>query len=251
MIWGDNMMTGYCNRCNKIWTLESVQGHCQWCHKPSHCISARRPAEKPRKSRKDFTTVPLDYADLSGEWLDWLNIARHYEVKIPTQDRPDLRHDIIIELHRARERDGVAIPRPRAYRIASLMVALYWRKYNRTSIRVCIYDGMAKEPHCKDCKRKPAKSRCIYLAWRPVQSLYNEAMDIDGNETALLDTVADDTALDLDAWLDAKAWLNGCPTRLVDIATKRVNGVTLSDTDQRYFTRQRLIELQRLQQPLF
>ncbi|MBA7706713.1 hypothetical protein ES703_115570 [subsurface metagenome] len=71
------------------------------------------------------------YDQLDGEWRDWLEVARKYERKVPYQDRGDMRHTIIVELHRARLRDGEPIPLLRAYRIASLMVALYWRKAKR------------------------------------------------------------------------------------------------------------------------
>jgi len=71
------------------------------------------------------------YDQLDGEWLDWYRVAKRYEHKVPYQDRQDIRHDIILELHRARQRDGEPIPILRAYRIASLTVALYWRKAKR------------------------------------------------------------------------------------------------------------------------
>jgi len=79
---------------------------------------------------------------------------------------------------------------------------------------------------------------------RPVESL-------DQLSTDYLDTVADDNAIDLDAWLDDEAFLLGCPMRLIEIAQKRRDGIPLNDTDQRYFTRQRQKELKRYQIALF
>ncbi|MBA7593452.1 hypothetical protein ES703_00372 [subsurface metagenome] len=110
------------------------------------------------------------YDQLEGDWHDWLEVAKRYEYKVPYQDRYDMRHTILIELHRARQRDGKPIPPLRAYRIASLMVALYWRK----------------------AKRIPT-----------MLSLDQPTTDYEGNELRLRDTVADDKAIDLDAWLDA------------------------------------------------
>ena len=58
--------------------------------------------------------------------------------------------------------------------------------------------------------------------------------DGDGNTTELIDTKADDKAIDLEAWLDNKTFLLGCPMRLIQIAHKIVNGQKLTPTDSRY-----------------
>ena len=179
------------------------------------------------------------YDLLDGEWHDWLKVARRYEHKVPYQDRLDIRHDIILELYRARVRDGEPIPILRAYRIASLMVALYWRELNKASVKVCVYDGVAKEPHCASCSHKPKANRCVWLAIRPVQSLDQPTTDYEGNECRLLDTVADDKAIDLDLQIDASTWLLGCPIRLIEIATKRRDRIALNKTDQKYLERYR------------
>ncbi len=153
------------------------------------------------------------YEKLEGEWLDWLEVAKRYEHKVPYQDRLDIRHTIMIELHRARQRDNKPLPLLRAYRIASLMVALYWRKE----------------------KRLPT-----------ILSLDEPTTDYDGNEIRLRDTIADDNAIDLDAWLDAKTFRLGCPMRLIEIATKKVNGIPLTAKDRMYLMRYRRQEQKRL-----
>lgn len=212
--------------------------------KVSHKASYRK-----RKHRIELDLIELSYNQLDGEWLDWLEVARRYERKVPSQDRYDMRHTIMLELAKARRRDNKPIPILRAYRIASLMVALYWRLAAQHQIKVCIYSGLPIEPHCASCRHKPKATRCIWLALRPVQSLDQPTTDED--EARLKDTIADDHAIDLDAWLTAEAFLLGCPMRLVQIANKRVLGIPLNDTDQRYFTRQRQKELKRYQLTLF
>jgi len=195
-----------------------------------------------------LAAAELSYDQLDGEWLDWLLIAKRYEHKVPSQDRYDIRHTIILELAKARRRDGKPIPLLRGYRIASLVVALYWREQVKHQVKVCIYDGVAKELHCQQCRyRSGAAKQCPYLALRPVQSLDDDTTDQEGNGVRLIETVADDHAIDLDAWLDDKKWLLGCPTRLVQIAYKRLGGIPLNSKDQRYFTRQRQKELKRYQ----
>jgi len=149
---------------------------------------------------------PLSYDRLDGEWLNWYQVAHRFEHKVPAQDRGDIKHNIILELAKARARDGKPIPIPRAYRIASLVVALYWRQETR----------------------KPT-----------MLSLNSEIDNGDGDTTELIETIADDKAIDLSAWLDAKTWLLGCPIRLVQIAHKINNGDRLTPTDSQYLWRYR------------
>ena len=144
---------------------------------------------------------PLSYDRLDGEWLNWYQVAHRFEHKVPAQDRGDIKHNIILELAKARARDGKPIPIPRAYRIASLVVALYWRQETR----------------------KPT-----------MLSLNSEIDNGDGDSTELIETIADDKAIDLSAWLDAKTWLIGCPIRLVQIAHKKLDGQALTHGDRTY-----------------
>ena len=149
---------------------------------------------------------PLSYDRLDGEWLNWYQVAHRFEHKVPAQDRGDIKHNIILELAKARARDGKPIPIPRAYRIASLVVALYWRQETR----------------------KPT-----------MLSLNSSIGNGNGDTTELIETIADDKAIDLSAWLDAKIWLLGCPIRLVQIAHKINDGDKLTPTDSQYLWRYR------------
>ena len=147
---------------------------------------------------------PLSYNRLDGEWLKWYQVAHRFEHKVPAQDRGDIKHNIILELAKARARDGKPIPIPRAYRIASLVVALYWRQETR----------------------KPT-----------MLSLNIEIDNGDGDTTELIETIADDKAIDLSAWLDARTWLLGCPIRLVQIAHKKLAGEALNSYERLYLYR--------------
>ena len=139
---------------------------------------------------------PLSYDRLDGEWLVWYQVAHRFERKVPSPDRADIRHSIILELAMARRRDGQPIPILRAYRIASLTIALYWRKE----------------------KRKPT-----------ILSLDHQVNIGDGDTAELMSTIADDKAMDISAWIDAKTWLLGCPIRLVQIANKKLAGQSLTN----------------------
>ncbi|GAI04673.1 unnamed protein product, partial [marine sediment metagenome] len=96
---------------------------------------------------------------------------------MPAQDRGDIRHNIILELALARSRDGdKPFSEAMMCRVASFVVVDYWRKL----------------------KRKPT-----------ILSIDSEIEDGDGNTTELIETIADDRAIDLEAWLDARTFLLG------------------------------------------
>jgi len=150
---------------------------------------------------------PLSYDRLDGEWRQWYETAHRFEHKVPAQDRGDIRHNIILELALARARDGdKPFSEAMMCRVASFVVADYWRK----------------------AKRKPTLS-----------SLDTEIENGDGDTTELIDTIADDSAIDLEAWIDARTFLLGCPHRLVQIANKRVKGIPLDHKDREYLRRYR------------
>ncbi len=185
---------------------------------------------------------PLDYRKLDGEWREWFDVAYRYSKRVPFADREDLTHDIIIELHKARQRDGVPLPELRAYRIASLKVALYWRMTAKRQVKVCLKSGTPAKPDYKQCNfshRPESCDVCCYQAVRPFQSLESESEDGEGNTIELLDTVADDTAIDIPAWLDARTWLASAPYRLIEIANKKGHDRPLSHADRLYLSKWR------------
>jgi hypothetical protein len=234
------MIDGFCSKCHKIWTLETRQGVCQWCGKLAASQTNRAQALRSVKSRANGRKRQADgnhngYDQLTGDWLTYYKVAKTYENRVPVQDREDIRHDIMIELDRATKRDGKPLPQLRAYRIASLMVALYYRELNRFSARVCVYSGYPKVPQCKGCSHKSEGKRCIWLAVRPVESLDSEIVDDDGYRVSLLDTVATDKALDLpDKWYELNEVRQGLPLRLVVIAYKRLEGIPLTGAERKY-----------------
>ncbi len=155
---------------------------------------------------------PLSYQRLNGEWLIWYEVAHRFERKVPLIDREDIRHNIILELALARRRMTDKPFSPAfMYRVASYVIADYWRKVSR----------------------KPT----IFSIDREHDT---------GDSTGLADTIIDDNAIDITAWLDAKTWLLGCPNRLIQIAMKRVNKIPLDRKDQKYLERFRIQERQRL-----
>jgi len=149
------------------------------------------------------------------DWQQYIEIADKFQHKARYDDREDLRQDIILRLAELASNNGhKPLTKPAMLRIASYVVMEYWHKL----------------------KRQPT-----------ILSLNYELDDGDGDTTELWQTLADDKAIDLDAWLNARTWLLGCPQRLVQIAVKRYSGNPLSDKDRQYWQRVQKKELSRYQ----
>jgi hypothetical protein len=151
------------------------------------------------------------------DWNEYIGIADRFQYKAKVQDREDLSHTILLSLAQAQIRidnnGGGQLSDVAMLRIASYQCHKYWRSIKRQLT---------------------------------ILSLNTEIADGEGNITELINTVADDHAIDLEAWLDAKTWLLGCPKRLVVIAGKRLKGIPLEPKDQEYLRRFRRREQKRL-----
>jgi hypothetical protein len=137
------------------------------------------------------------------DWGKYIVVADKFQHKAKWEDREDLNHTILLSLAQAQigldnngggQLSGVAM-----LRVASYECQRYWRSIKRQLT---------------------------------ILSLNTELNDGDGIE--LIDTVADDRAIDLDAWLDARTFLLGCPMRLIVIAGKRFKGIPLTNKELQY-----------------
>jgi hypothetical protein len=118
-------------------------------------------------------------------------------------------------------------------RIASCVVAHYWRKqYKLTNGLDC---GSCSQKQRAKCKADYLYSQCPKAI--KIESLNKPITDENGNITELGDTIADDKAIDIGAWLDARTFLLNCPNRLIQIAHKIRNGDNLGKTDRQYLWR--------------
>jgi len=142
------------------------------------------------------------------DWGKYIIVANRFQYKARAQDREDLNHTIILSLAQAQLgkdiNGGGQLSDLAMLRIASYECQKYWRQTKKLltilSLNIDIYDG-------------------------------------EGNTTELIETLADDRSIDLEAWLEARTWLLGCPRRLIDIASKRVKGIPLTNADMIYLCR--------------
>ena len=240
-------MTGHCSKCHKVWTLETRQGLCQWCGKLSTCQTTRTQA-RPIKSRSNGRKRQADsngngYDQLDGEWLTYYKVASRFSHKAKAQDREDLLHDIMIVLADVASNNGhKPLTEPAMYRVASVTVVHYWRQhYKLTNGLDCHNCSKAQRAKCRSEDLYSECPKAIKLV-----SLSKPIVDSEGNLTELGELIADDKAIDLDAWVSDSTWELGYPQRLVDIAYKLKGGYPLTNADMIYLCRYRKQEQKRL-----
>jgi hypothetical protein len=154
--------------------------------------------------------------------------------KARAQDREDLLHNIMVTLADVARNNGhKPITEVAMYRVASVTVADYWRsQYKLTNGLEC---GSCSKAQRRKCRSEDLYSECPKAI--KLEYLSQPITDNDGNLTELGELIADDKAIDLDAWLDDKSFLQSCPQKLIAIAYKRVNGIALTKYEQLYLCR--------------
>lgn len=142
------------------------------------------------------------------DWSKYISLAGRYQHKAKPEDKEDLNHDIVIalaEAQRAKDNNGGGrLSDIAMMRIASYECQKYWRKIRRQN---------------------------------NIGSLNTQLDNGDGDSIELIETIADDKAIDLDAWMDASIWLLGCPKRLIEIAHRKLDKTPLNKTDRQYLWR--------------
>jgi hypothetical protein len=128
------------------------------------------------------------------------------------------------------------------YRIASRAQADYWYRHYKVN------NGLDCQ-HCSKAQRQKCRSEDLYSECPKaikLEYLEKPILDSEGNLTELGELIADDKAIDLDAWVSDSTWEIGYPRRLVDIAHKLKTGTPLTNADLLYLSRYRRQEQKRL-----
>ena len=240
-------MTGHCSNCHRVWRLEERQGVCQWCGKLATCQTS---VAKPRRlkvtrtrSRKQAENGGNGYDLLPEPYLTYYHIAMRFAPKAKTGEKDDLLHTIMEALaavHRRKLGTGQPFTEAIMYRVAEHVKDWYWYRHyaysNGLDCRHCTKEQRAK------CRWNWGHSDWAYSdCHRAIQleSLNQPITDEEGNLTELADLIADDRALDLEAWVDARTFLIGAPIRLKAIARKRLKGEALNHAELCYLSRLR------------
>ena len=182
------------------------------------------------------------------DWEKYIAIADRFQHKARAQDREDLKHTIMLRLAQVASNNGhKPFTELAMYRVASITVVHYWREqYKLTNGLDCGSCSRTQRQKCRKDWIYPECPKAIKLEY-----LSKPIIDDNGNTTELGELIADDKAIDLDAWLDARVWLLGCQKRLLDIAHKIDNGESLSAIDRAYLSKWRKKEQKRLIEATF
>ena len=137
----------------------------------------------------------LSYDRLEQPWRDWAKIARNFAYQVKEQDREDLMHDIIVRLAEVAEeyrQKGKPLTKWGSIKVARYTRLRFYHQQKR---------------------------------WRRVStvSLNSAVREGDGNETQLINTLADQKKVDLDAWIEAKSYYLSSPERVKQAIRKLVD----------------------------
>ena len=101
---------GHCSRCQKVWTLKTGQGICQWCLKPASCQSSTsKPRQFKSRSNRQKRQAPVHsngYDQLESEWLAYYNVTSRFTDRVKPQDKEDILHTIIATLADVERNNG-------------------------------------------------------------------------------------------------------------------------------------------------
>jgi hypothetical protein len=236
-------MTGHCSNCHRVWTLEEGQGICRWCLSNANCVTTRTTPRRLKSNRtyrrKQVDTGNNGYDRLPEPYSTYHRIALRFAHKALTDEREDLLHDIIIGLARTGETladRGQQFSEIAQIRTAEHIKDHYWyRHYSYHNGLDCQHCSKAQRAKCRENWAYSDCPRAITL-----ESMNQPIMDGEGNITEFAELIADDKAIDLAEWLDARTFLIGAPIRLKTIAHKFNKGEALTDVERKYLSRLRM-----------
>ena len=187
------------------------------------------------------------YDKLVGDYAVFYKVAKGFTHRVKREDREDILHDLILAMARVKatyDAKGKELTEGGLVRIAQYGVADYWRKwYHRNQNHDCGRCSQRQRERCNEDNSYGSKCpKAIQL-----ESLDTLVEDGDGDSTPLYELIADDSAVDVVAMLNARHILKGYPHKAVKLAYKRYAGYPLDVKERDYLSRFR----KRLQKTLF
>jgi hypothetical protein len=220
------------------------EGRGVWCGQTESCQPT---TTKPRQLKSNESTKGRQadngnngYDHLQEPYLTYYKVALRFAHKALLDEQEDLLHDIIEGLARVAERHGQDFSEAAMYRVAEHIKDHYWYKH------YAYHNGLDCQ-HCSKTQRARCRAAWAYSDWAyydcrraiTLESMNKPIIDPEGNITELAELIADDEAIDLAEWLDARTFLIGAPIRLKAIAMKVNKGEQLSQPEHCYLYRLR------------
>ena len=246
---------GHCSQCGKVWTLNERQGVCRRCGKLTTCQTNKaKPRHVKSSRRRTQRQAPINgngYDQLEGDWALYYKVTSYFIRHIRYENREDWLHDTMLEMAKVKakyELTGRPLTEAGLMRVASYQVTEYWTRLRR--LTTWLDCGNCSKEQRRKCREEDLYSQCP--KYHQLVSLNTEIDgDGDGHKAELIDFLADDKAIDLDAWLDARHILRGLPRRLVQIGYKRYSGIALDRKERTYLNHFQDRELKNYQRTLF
>jgi hypothetical protein len=218
------------------------EGRGVWCGRTE---TGQPTTTKPRQLKSNESTRGRQadngnngYDHLPEPYLTYYKVALWFAQKALLDEQEDLLHDIIEGL--ARVAKHKTLSEAAMYRIAEHIKDHYWYKH------YAYHNGLDCQ-HCSKAQRARCRAAWAYSDWAyydchravTLESMNKPIIDNEGNITELGELIADDKALDLEEWLDARTFLIGAPIRLKAIAMKVSKGEKLNQPEHCYLYRLR------------
>jgi len=162
-------------------------------------------------------------------------------------DREDWLHDTMLEMAKVKakyEVTGKPLTEAGLMRVASYQVTEYWVKQRR--LTTWLDCGNCSKAQRQKCRSEDLYSKCPKYHQLVSLNAKADGGDGDGEPSELIEFIADDKAVDLDALLDARRILRGLPRRLIQIGYKLYNEQPLTAKEWSYLKRFRKSSQKRL-----
>ena len=184
------------------------------------------------------------YDHLRGDWALFYKVAKGFTHRVKPEDKQDFLHDLLLVMARVKEKYQAInkeLTEAGLVRVACYEVADYWRKkFRRINGIDC--SRCSKEQR-RECKENDLFSECPKAI--KLESLDRLIDDGNGNQIELCQLIADDTAVDVTARLEARFTLQSYPHRFIRIAYKKYAGYPLTTSERNYLYQQRRKALQK------
>jgi hypothetical protein len=184
------------------------------------------------------------YDHLQGDWALFYKVAKGFTHRVKPEDKQDFLHDLLLVMARVKEKYQAInkeLTEAGLVRVACYEVADYWRKkFRRINGIDC--SRCSKEQR-RECKENDLFSECPKAI--KMESLDRLIDDGNGNQIELCQLIADDTAVDVTARLEARFTLQSYPHRFIRIAYKKYAGYPLTTSERNYLYQQRRKALQK------
>lgn len=176
------------------------------------------------------------YDQLDGDYALYYKVAKRFTHKVKQEDSQDFLHDLFLTFAKVKasyDAKGKELTEGGLMRVAQYELADYWRKhFKRINGIDCSRCSQQQREKCKDWYLYPDCPKAV-----KTERLDRLVEDGNGNGTELHELLADNTAIDLVAMLNARHILKGYPHKAVKLAYKRYAGYPLVESEQRYLNR--------------